>query len=438
MFTATKPGESFNAELVKLDVKASLKDGGKTDGETEEKEYNLIVKFLSIDPLNSEMNQIIGYHIREFMMYSEVISQLNKFQDEKTGNKYPLNIPQFIYGKCTNSEYVLVMENMKTSNYEIISKEKGLNYDEAKIAVECVARLHAVSYAYDKTHGFLDKYPCFMFSSKISKLFKSVVYASVENCIKYLNSTKQKDNLQIVEKLKAGKRVLPAKFSAMWDDQTRHKILCLTHGDFWISNLMFRYSKITEDGTRKIESLNLIDWQITQWNNPIMDLHYLINTSTTLNVRNEHSEDILKCYHKAFTTILSDLNCQIPDFDYQQFKMEFDRTSLVGFLMGLCLIQGTLSKAGEHLNEAQSTCLNNPLCRPIKFVCDKIKTVGAKLIVPVAFDPSCECLLRKCVQNKLKPIGTELASGRNEILNQRLQDLIDEAKDRGIFDVMTL
>ncbi|XP_071549719.1 uncharacterized protein [Panulirus ornatus] len=433
---ATKPGESFNAELILLDVKALISDGGRPEDTPEEKEYNLIVKFLTEDPFSCELIKRCGYHIKELMMYSEVVNELNDFQAVHANDEFRLDLPQFIYGKCTEKEYVLVMENIKVLGYETNPKKEGLDFQHAKLAVNHIARLHAVSYAYDKSHSFLEKYPCFQFSNAISTFFKPVVWASLANSITFLKSKKTYEDM--VYKLETGKTTLPVKFAAMWDDQTRHKFLCLTHGDFWNSNLMFKHRTATQDGEKSIESLKLIDWQISQWNNPVFDLHYLLNTSTSFEMRRDHAEEILRHYHTTFTEATTKMGTPVPNWNYEQFKAEFERTSLVGFLMGMCLIQGTLSKAGENINHGGSTCLTHTCCRPCKVVIDKIKAGMAKVVISFAFKPSSSYIMRASVKKVLSPIGRELVEGNNEILNGRLLDLLMEADEKGVLDVLTL
>uniref|UniRef100_A0A0P4WGL7 CHK kinase-like domain-containing protein n=2 Tax=Scylla TaxID=6760 RepID=A0A0P4WGL7_SCYOL len=423
---ATKPGESFNAELILLDVEALLSSDGQSADIRQNKEYHLVVKFLTKDPLTCEVIKRCGYHIKELKMYSEVVRELNDFQATHASDKYRLFLPEFIYGKCTEKEYVLVMENVKVLGYETNPKQEGLSFEHAMVAVDHVARLHAVSYSYDKTHNFLEKFPCFQFSTAISTFFKPVVWASLANVITFLKSQKMYEDM--VKKLETGRTTLPVKFAALWDDQTRHRFLALTHGDFWNSNLMYRH-----DESHNIESLKLIDWQIAQWNNPVFDLHYLLNTSTSFEMRRDHAEEILRHYHTTFTTATSTMGTPVPNWNYEQFKAEFERTSLVGFLMGMCLIQGTLSKAGENINRGGSAC-----CPSSCWLTDKIKSGFAKVVVSLAFKPSSSYIMRASIKKVLSPIGQELVEGSNELLNSRLLDLLLEADEKGVLDVLSL
>lgn len=436
---ATKPGESFNAELIKLDVQAQVTRNTKTENEewhlvTGTEEYNLIVKLLTADPFSCELIKHLGYHIKELTMYSDVAQELNKFQEVHANNNYRLQLPKFIYGKCTKKEYVLVMENIKMIGYETNPKQNGLDVQHCKMAVEHIARLHATSYAYDQKHNFLEKFPCFAFSHDISHLFKPVVWANLENCIKFLKNKKGMEDL--ANKLETGKNTLPSKFSALWDDQTRHKFCCLTHGDFWNSNIMYKHG-VTQDGEQSIESIQLIDWQISQWNNPVMDLHYMLNTSTTRDTRTQHTEEILRHYHSTFTAATGAMSTPVPNWNWEQFKAEYERTSLVGFLMGMCLIQGTLSKAGETINPSPSSGPTNNDCCPCGWK-KKCASASAKKIIPLTFKPSMEFVMNFAVRRLLHPIGEELKEQSNAVLNDRLLGLILEAEERGILDVMNM
>lgn len=42
------------------------------------------------------------------------------------------------------------------------------------------------------------------------------------------------------------------------------------------------------------------------------------------------------------------------------------------------------------------------------------------------------------MRKRLHPIGKELVEGKNEVMNQRLLDLLHEADDKGILDEMSM
>ena len=56
----------------------------------------------------------------------------------------------------------------------------------------------------------------------------------------------------------------------------------------------------------------------------------------------------------------------------------------------------------------------------------------------LAFKPSSSYIMRTSVKKVLSPIGQELVEGSNELLNSRLLDLLLEADEKGVLDVLSL
>ncbi|XP_076039886.1 uncharacterized protein LOC143024709 isoform X2 [Oratosquilla oratoria] len=455
---ATKPGESFNASLLKLTVDAFFEnssegddgeggegggsdggggDGGGGGGDVDvstktDKTYHLIVKFLSTDPFNREMVKLMEYHIRELVMYSEVLQNLNKYQEQHANNEFPIEIPEFIYGKCTNKEYVLVMENLKNAGYETNPKENGLDYHQLMHAMEQIGRYHALSYVYNKEKSLLDAYPSLKFNPSISSLFKVFVNVSLDTVLKFLRT--KEEHKDLLKKLEVGKGNIPRQFQALWDDHSKYKMKCLSHGDFWNSNLMYKYSEVTQDGIRKIDGVKLIDFQICQWTNPVFDLHYVISTSTTPELRKAHLDDVLRHYHETFTNVTKRLDSPVPDYSYEEFREEYDKSALVGLIMGICLIQGTLSKTGERMLQTNDPVCNKAGCLPFKASSDFFKSGVAKVITPLALHPSFRFIITVVFRKMFGPVADELISGTNQIMNKRLIGLLVEANENGVID----
>ena len=125
----TKPGENVASELAKLWVKGKLTRGGRKEEEeeeeeeekestttttttTEEKEYNLMAKFNCGNEMDREYVRYIQTDLNELLIYSHVIDELNAFQQRVGGGKYPVYVPEFVYGVCEGEEYVLVMQDI--------------------------------------------------------------------------------------------------------------------------------------------------------------------------------------------------------------------------------------------------------------------------------------------------------------------------------------
>ncbi|XP_069936203.1 uncharacterized protein [Cherax quadricarinatus] len=461
------PGDAFQSELVLLDVWVKVKEGGSPasqagspvlqDGSPESPDstvvHHLAAKFYSLDLMNREMNKMMNTGQKEYLVYTKIIKELNEFQADRASEEPRITIPQLIYGRYTGNENVLLMENLKIHGYNTFDKRKGLDFEHLKVSIEHIARVHALSHAFYRENDFRNKYPCFRPTLEHLKFFKPVGVAMLDIAIAYFRTLS--DKRDVTQRLEACKQSLLDKYSAIVLD--REGIMCLNHGDYWINNIMYSYkspvaqashedsqathkdsqeghsASQTHESHQEIEALKIIDWGTSSWGNPIFDLQYLLYTSTTRAIRSAHLDRLLHLYHSTFTKLAAKLGSPAASWSYEQFELEWERTSIAGFLFGCTLSLGTLSTS-IHVNEAsQPSCLDKPFLLPIKVVVNGIKIGMAKLLFPLLEKPIGERLTKNTLYHTYKPIIGELCSGQNEVMNKRLIDIICEADEKGIF-----
>ncbi|XP_063614809.1 uncharacterized protein LOC134787914 [Penaeus indicus] len=420
------PGEGFNSELVLVDVTAELSNG---PGEAQEKTYHLAAKFFHADPFAAEINRRFLSHIKELRMYAEVVHELNAFLAARVPEESPICIPKMIYGKENGSEYVLVMENIKAAGYMTNDKRKGLDVEHVMRSVEEIAKVHAVSYAYNKAHNFLEKFPCYQFKIETITVIPAFLTCSLKNCIAYLNTVKGKEEL--AKKVENAHPILSKKFLALYDDFGN---VCLCHGDFWNCNIMFKYQQHDDSQEQTLEGIKLIDWGNSSWNNPIFDLQYLLHTSTTLELRKTHIDDILQKYHTVFTSLATKLGAPLPHYDYSALREDWDRTAIFGFTLGNMLIQGTLSTTNPANKPRGPSILDHGALTPVRLIVNGFKTGMAKILGPIISGPNGGKFMEKFFGGILKPIQKEILSGTNEAMNARLLEILCEADEKGLFD----
>jgi thiamine kinase-like enzyme len=63
----------------------------------------------------------------------------------------------------------------------------------------------------------------------------------------------------------------------------------LNHGDTWKNNILFRYSN-----TGQPESAIFVDYQLSHFTSPAVELRYLIYTSTNDDIRMRHESTLLQ------------------------------------------------------------------------------------------------------------------------------------------------
>ncbi|CAL4138501.1 unnamed protein product, partial [Meganyctiphanes norvegica] len=420
---ATKPGDGYSGDLMKLDITAAVHCDGEKN--PEDKEYNLIVKLANPNQVISMMQTVMGQNIRELTAYSELITDFNKFQSERTNNELQIRIPEYIYGKCADDEFVLVMQNMKSCDFDTNNKIEPMNIHQAKMVLEQLARLHAISYAYDKKYGFLKKFPFYkvdniktMFNIGFKSLYDDLI-------IEYIGTLSGRETL--LKKIKAAKSTVLKDADEAFEEGSFLNIMCLMHGDTWNNNIIFK-QKLDKEGEKSVKNsddLVLIDWQLTHWNTSVADLYYFLFSSTTPEIRKDHLEELLQYYHYIFIDATTKLSSPVPFWTYKQFKQEYNRLASYGFLKGI-MFTLMLSDAAQEFKFAPEGSGDD------NFITKKIKTGLSKLIAPMLMKPfAMEAYTKKMIQ----PMKKELLSGKTPTFSQRILSIVLEAEENGLFDV---
>ncbi|KAK7073394.1 hypothetical protein SK128_018728 [Halocaridina rubra] len=430
----TKPGEGYQSELVTLDIIASH----NTDDQQilPDVEYHYMIKFFSKEVHSRETNKRYNSHLKEHAIYTEIIKDLNNFQAAITGDKFPIHIPDLIYGKANKTEFILVMENIKTTGYTTNDKYEGLDYEKLKEAIVQIARLHAISYAYDKSHNILQTYP---FLEENNEML--VVYECF--CIMVLDYMRElfsinKELKYLAKKVEISKdRILMKLKECLRSSENHHVPNCIIHGDCWSGNFMFKNEeKLTCMDTDRADEprCRVVDWGNTGWGSPIKDLQYLIYVSTTVETRKEHLESILQLYYDTYVDITTRMNVLVPDWSYNSFHREWKNQSVYGFCIGLILNTLTLSKLHPWVYNNQPSVLDNTMCFPTRMLIEGLKLGMYKLMVPIMSKPSAVKHLSGMYKMSFKTTKEELLSGKNKALNKRLIDLFQEADEKGLLD----
>nr|XP_045597162.1 uncharacterized protein LOC123757507 isoform X1 [Procambarus clarkii]XP_045597163.1 uncharacterized protein LOC123757507 isoform X1 [Procambarus clarkii] len=423
----TSPGDGFNSELVLLDVEVSV-----NEGETSRNTIilHLAAKFSSLNLMVREMNRQMKSNLREYLVYAEIIKELNEFQAAKAPEEPCIPIPELIYGKCTKKENILLMENIKITGYEAYDKYKGLDFDHLKIIIEEIARIHVLSHVYHQSSSFQEKYTCFPTTSQHLMTFKPIMSAMLETAIDFLRS--QSDKEDVTERVKACKQSLIEKYTCALPEEDTIK--CLIHGDMWINNIMYKYKDPQLNGShQEIEGLKLIDWGNASWGSPFFDLQYLLHTSTTHTIRTTHLEELLHHYHSTFTRLAAKLGSPAASWNFRQFMIDWEKTCILGLLLGCSLTLGTLNTSSVVNKEQGPSVLDKSFLLPVRIVADGMKLGIAKFLASLFKKPNGESLTKKAFKLMYKPVLKELLSGKNEVMNNRVLDLFSEADKKGIF-----
>ncbi|CAL4061065.1 unnamed protein product [Meganyctiphanes norvegica] len=377
------------------------------------------MKFQSQEAFSQEMAKKFGAGGNEAIIYSSIIQELNKFQKSHSDNEFQINIPSHIYSKHNDKEYALVMENMKILGYDNNSKKNMLSIEEAKLALEQLARLHGISYAYNKKHDFLKKYPSYRLE-KFKDMQNMGDEQYIDIVLEFLKT--QNEHQDLLKKIKAAKPHTVTKMKEAFKER-KTQIYCLNHGDPWNNNILIKQS----EGTKE-DKIVFIDWEIAHWNFLAFDLNYFLGGAIIPEMRIHHLDDLLHHYHSHFTRVTTALGSPVPDWGFEQLKVEYEAVMAWGFVKNLTFAM-LLSEASKDWKITNHDVNSNPVSK-------SIKKGMAKVLVPLMMKPSVLSLMMNAMLKQLtKPVLKELESKENHDLNERFLACILEADQNGLFDI---
>lgn len=182
----------------------------------------------------------------------------------------------------------------------------------AKLALKSLAKFHGAGLSIKQKDPIYEK--------KLGKYIKPLV-AKGSNLIEQLSSelfTKLKNekvlNDNDLDKLK--KAFEPSERKRFNAEVTPDlPWTCLTHGDLWTNNMLFRDNELGQP-----EDVKFVDFQ-TYCNNSILrDLLFFLGTSIQLKLVESSFDDLLEFYRLELNEVLKELNC---DADFVDCKETF-------------------------------------------------------------------------------------------------------------------
>ncbi|KAH8283642.1 hypothetical protein KR018_010328 [Drosophila ironensis] len=282
---------------------------------------SFIVK--SIPQLESvEFIEDLQVYLKEKITYYDVLPRLELLMQCKQ------RFSPKLYHCTKQPESTMVFEDLGQLGYVMASRELGLDEEHCRLVMQRLAEFHATSMvlatmdphiveAYGdgmlspnglaKNDGLLMSF----FSGNGQELFELVStwpgYERIAHKIgKYLQN--QRANLEHSQA------------------PQEREIKVINHGDLWVNNMLFKY-----DAKQRPQDLMLIDFQLSVWGSPGIDLNYFFYTSLNLDVLRHKRPELLRVYHTRLEETLLNLDAGVPVPSYQQILEEVHRREAYGF-----------------------------------------------------------------------------------------------------------
>ncbi|XP_053679605.1 uncharacterized protein LOC128730559 [Anopheles nili] len=287
----TIKGDGFIAEM----IRASLSEGDRRNA--------YLCKIPSMNEARRQQDGTMEIFEREITMYNEILPAMFTYQEKKGIGRVDgfFNIPKCYYARFEQQtqEAIIVMEDLRSLDYRMYCKQTPVDFQHAQLLMEHVGRYHAVSLAMKRDQP--EEFERF----KIENPLKNTLRTPEAPFLMVLRKTAA-DALETLEPHEAIERTkMQQMIDNMMEEFVRFDDISLVepfgvlrHGDCWINNMLYRYK---DDAP---ENIILLDWQVSCYGSPVLDLVYFIFCCTDEEFRRLHYVEMLDIYHNSLSALL--------------------------------------------------------------------------------------------------------------------------------------
>lgn len=207
------------------------------------KKLTVVVKFPPESKARRDDFGAMGLFKREVFMYNELLPEFVKLQRENNieDSEGFFNFPKCYLAEFNDEDSIIIMEDLRESDYKMWNKREPINLEHTKLAVEALGKLHALSFAlkeqnpelFDKFTGLSDFIAAKFSEEKMSMMMSASMQKAVD-CL---------DESDVKRRSRASK--LKENFGQMMreltDPERAEPYAVVNHGDCWSNNFMFNY-----------------------------------------------------------------------------------------------------------------------------------------------------------------------------------------------------
>lgn len=279
----SRPGDHFASIIFRAAVNF------ERDGKVEE--TSLIIKTMpEAEGLKKEVLKDGQLFRTETIMYETVLPEMHRML-RLAGDETRLG-PRLLYSS-QDPTWVMVFEDLSKQNY--VMKDNQLDLDESKILYAKIGRWHAASMCLAEKIPIittLDYNLGVIMNEDVASLWTQNISRLAKMCLNWPGYEQYSDRL---ENLKAP---LMKRLKEIYTDSKTTVYNVLNHGDCHYKNFMYQISN------GKTEDIMLLDFQISTWGSPAVDIIYSLYNSVSIETRDNHRDELIKFYYDEFVKAL--------------------------------------------------------------------------------------------------------------------------------------
>lgn len=111
-------------------------------------------------------------------------------------------------------------------------------------------------------------------------------------------------------------------------DVNQNHFNTFVHDDLWPANIMMTGVKPSEE--TPFENVVFIDFQLSFWASPTIDLHFFLNTSVCDSYRPHRFDELVESYHECLVSYLKQLKFKGHIPTWTEFYAQYQERKLLG------------------------------------------------------------------------------------------------------------
>ncbi|KAM8718196.1 hypothetical protein ACLKA7_004842 [Drosophila subpalustris] len=310
----TQPGDNYGSVLIS--IRAQLQ---RPCGELHSQ--RLVAKVPPIDAKYWQFIQPERTCLVENAIYQRLAPALHLLQNEAAvpravqydgfANYFGSRISLEPQAKAVDKDAILVLEDLRYSNYVPSQRMKPFDLLHTKLALKYMAEFHALSIALrlKKPEVFETEIRPFFGKFDWHAAAPESKATMIAETLADIREVTNHDDIMVKRIQELSNEFFSFLAAPPNEDNAFNSII---HSDFWTMNLMFKY-----DPTGKPIQLKIIDYQTAQYDSVIHDLMSFLLTSISTCVLEDNYQHLLQFYHDVFIKSLSTVGASTTAYSYK-------------------------------------------------------------------------------------------------------------------------
>ncbi|KAH8379313.1 hypothetical protein KR009_004172 [Drosophila setifemur] len=312
----------------------------------------VVVKMAPKNEARRAHMHVVDYYAREVFMYQEVFPIFRQL----TPDQGMFTVAPALHANDLKApDEFLIFEDLSESGFRTNSRSSMPTYDIVICTLKALAELHACSFALQRKSP--QKFHDLVEHVRKDNLFTTdIVPVSIEfgkfQLRKGRNllgtSDGDKDEVaalrKVLEQCENHLKDL-ALYCVDGESQAPHAVIC--HGDFWNNNILYK----DEPTTGKPVEAKLIDFQMSRYAPPVLDIVHYLYTCTEKQLRDEHFDSFMNAYYDTLGQKLATCDLIVEEiYPRSVFNRQLKMFGVYGLIMGAFSLPFFVSNGDEVLD----------------------------------------------------------------------------------------